>query len=263
LNTSLEAQDKTPSVLLKWVFFLSLPLPLVRNPTSSLSTNPPPLQWILSDNKTTAFIGCIGTDENGKRLRQEAESDGVKVHYMEDPTTPTGTCAVLIVNKDRSMVANLAAANSYKKTHFEDSVIQVIVSNAKIFYITGFFITVSPDTILAVAEHAKTNNKVFTMNLSAPFLLDFFWDEKFEKFLPYIDILFGNETEAAALGKRLNAGPDLKEIALAAGKLSFTFSFTLCLLLSQLLPSPSPSPFSQVPQGKHFTPSIGCFHTWF
>ncbi len=41
------------------------------------------------------------------------------------------------------------------------------------------------------------------MNLSAPFVVDFFWDGKFEKFFPYIDLLFGNESEAAALGKRL------------------------------------------------------------
>lgn len=63
--------------------------------------------------------------------------------------------------------------------------------------------TVSVDTILAAAELAVQHNKVFMMNLSAPFLLDFFWDEKFEKLLPYVDVLFGNESEAAALAKRL------------------------------------------------------------
>ena len=34
-------------------------------------------------------------------LRQCAEADGVAVHYLEDATTPTGTCAVLINKKDR------------------------------------------------------------------------------------------------------------------------------------------------------------------
>jgi len=43
------------------------------------------------------------------------------------------------------------------------------------------------------------------MNLSAPFLLDFFWEGKFEKVLPYVDVLFGNESEAAALAKRLGS----------------------------------------------------------
>jgi adenosine kinase len=67
----------------------------------------------------------------------------------------------------------------------------------------GFFVTVSVDTILAAAELAVQHNKVFMMNLSAPFLIDFFWDGKFEKLLPYVDVLFGNESEAAALAKRL------------------------------------------------------------
>jgi adenosine kinase len=64
-------------------------------------------------------------------------------------------------------------------------------------------VTVSVDTILAAAELAVQHNKVFMMNLSAPFLIDFFWDGKFEKLLPYVDVLFGNESEAAALAKRL------------------------------------------------------------
>jgi len=57
------------------------------------------------------------------------------------------------------------------------------------------------------------------MNLSAPFLLDFFWEGKFEKVLPYVDVLFGNESEAAALAKRLGSSDDIKEVALKASAL--------------------------------------------
>lgn len=35
-----------------------------------------------------------------------------------------------------------------------------IVEKAKYFYISGFFLTVSPDSIQLVAEHAAANNKV-------------------------------------------------------------------------------------------------------
>jgi adenosine kinase len=91
------------------------------------------VQWMLGQPGATAYIGCIGKDEYGKILRTEAESDGhvpprhhstalhgswsslltclcfcrsfatcsVTVHYLEDETTPTGTCAVLITDKDR------------------------------------------------------------------------------------------------------------------------------------------------------------------
>jgi adenosine kinase len=33
---------------------------------------------------------------------------------MVDTSTPTGTCAVCIVGGERSLVANLAAANNFK-----------------------------------------------------------------------------------------------------------------------------------------------------
>lgn len=60
----------------------------------------------------------------------------VTVHYLEDEQTPTGTCAVLITNKDRSLVANLAAANCYKKEHFDSPAIQEVVNQVKFIYVT-------------------------------------------------------------------------------------------------------------------------------
>lgn len=57
----------------------------------------------------------------------------------------------------------------------------------------GFFLTVSPESIMKVAKHASDNNKIFCMNLSAPFISQFF-KEPLMKVMPYVDILFGNET---------------------------------------------------------------------
>lgn len=57
----------------------------------------------------------------------------------------------------------------------------------------GFFLTVSLESILKVAKHASENNKIFCLNLSAPFICEFF-KEALMKVMPYVDILFGNET---------------------------------------------------------------------
>jgi len=58
-----------------------------------------------------------------------------------------------------------------------------------------------------------------TFNLSAPFLIDFFYD-KMQLALPYVDILFGNETEAAAFSNSFNFGlTDVKEIAARMARL--------------------------------------------
>ena len=51
----------------------------------------------------TSYVGCIGNDEFGKILREVAEQDGVNVQYFLDPTADTGTCAVLVKDKEMSM----------------------------------------------------------------------------------------------------------------------------------------------------------------
>lgn len=57
----------------------------------------------------------------------------------------------------------------------------------------GFFLTVSLESILKVAKYASDNNKLFCLNLSAPFICQFFKDNLMQV-LPYVDVLFGNET---------------------------------------------------------------------
>jgi sugar/nucleoside kinase (ribokinase family) len=63
----------------------------------------------------------------------------------------------------------------------------------------GFFLTVSPPSIMEVANHALKRDCPFMMNLSAPFLSQFF-KEPMMQAMPYVDILFGNET-VSVMGK--------------------------------------------------------------
>jgi sugar/nucleoside kinase (ribokinase family) len=58
--------------------------------------------------------------------------------------------------------------------HIQKAENWAIVESAQYFYMAGFFLTVSPQTIQLVAQHAAENNKWFIMNLSAPFLCQFF-----------------------------------------------------------------------------------------
>jgi len=169
-------------------------------------------QWMLQTPKAVGYIGCVGDDENGKTLRKAAESDGLTCHYLIDKEKPTGTCAVLINSKERSLVANLGAAESYKMDHFQSKEIQDIISKAKFYYCTGFFLTHSPHALVELGKHAASNNKTFAMNLSAPFLINYFWDQM-SSVLPYADIIFCNEDEAANLGTKLGWGTDLPTIA--------------------------------------------------
>jgi len=179
-------------------------------------------QWMSQTAGATSYIGSVGKDSYSKQLKDCATADGVAVHYMEDEKTPTGTCAALIMDKERSLVANLSAANNYKKEHFDSEEIQKVVSATGIVYCAGFFLTVSPPTIMAAGAHCAENNKVFCMNLSAEFITQFFTDPLMAA-IPFVDIMFGNETEAKAFGEKQGyADKSVKNVALEISKMDKT-----------------------------------------
>ncbi|KAF3708292.1 Adenosine kinase [Channa argus] len=172
-------------------------------------------QWMIQEpQKVGTFFGCIGKDKFGEILKQKAEAAHIDAHYYEQDAEPTGTCASCITADNRSLVANLAAANCYKKEkHLDLEDNWELVEKAKVYYIAGFFLTVSLESILKVAKHASENNKLFCLNLSAPFICQFFKDNLMQV-MPYVDVLFGNETEAAAFAKEQDLETeDTKEIA--------------------------------------------------
>ena len=182
-------------------------------------------QWMLQDVApgATAYIGCVGKDANGARLAAAAKADGVATHYLEDEQAPTGTCAVLINDAERSLVANLAAANEFKVEHLQAPAQRAVMEAARFYYVAGFFLTLpgGPPSVQIVAQHKeKSPGKVLAMNLAAPFIVDFF-AEPLEAALPHVDILFGNESEAAAFGKKQGwESEDIADIALRASAMS-------------------------------------------
>jgi adenosine kinase len=151
---------------------------------------------------STAFVGCVGKDAFGEQLEKSASADGVAVHYAVDEKEATGTCACLISAKERSLIANLAAANKYPLEHMKTEKVAAVLDAAKFVYAAGFFITVSPPTIMHAAEHCQKEGKTFIMNLSAPFITEFF-NEPLVAAMAYTDILFGNESEAASFAKKM------------------------------------------------------------
>nr|XP_043634815.1 adenosine kinase 2-like isoform X3 [Erigeron canadensis] len=157
-------------------------------------------QWMLKVPGATSFMGSIGKDKYGEEMKKNSKSAGVNVHYYEDEAAPMGTCAVCVVGGERSLIANLSAAKCYKSEQLRKPENWALVEKAKYIYIAGFFLTVSPESIQLVAEHAAATNKVFTMNLSAPFICELYKDAQ-EKALPYADYVFGNEAEARTFSK--------------------------------------------------------------
>jgi len=169
-------------------------------------------QWLLKTPHLCTFMGAVGSDDAATKLRESAEKHGVCVRYQV-ASVPTGKCAVLLTGNDRSLCAYLGAANEFKASHFDVDNNWSYVERARYYYISGFFLTVSPESIQKVAKFACENNRHFMMNLSAPFISQFFTD-RLDAALPYVDILFGNETEAEAFATSHDFGTkDISEIA--------------------------------------------------
>ncbi|KAL8710969.1 MAG: hypothetical protein Q9220_004568 [cf. Caloplaca sp. 1 TL-2023] len=154
-------------------------------------------QYILPPN-TVLYIGCVGQDEYAQKLRSACSAAGLRVEYRVDETQPTGRCGVLINGHNRSMCTHLAAANEYKLEHLQSPEIWPLVQKAKVYYVGGFHLTVCVPAVMALAKEAAGNkDKVFILNLSAPFIAQFF-KSQLDETSPYWDYVIGNETEAAA-----------------------------------------------------------------
>ena len=169
-------------------------------------------QYILPPN-STLYIGAVGKDKYADILRSSCEKAGLRTEYLEVPDVPTGRCGVIITGRDRSLCTHLAAANEYKIDHLRRPEIWSLVEKAKVYFVGGYHLTVSPPAILALGEQAAKEDKPFILSLSAPFIPIFF-KEPLEQTSPYWDYVIGNETEARAWaegqGKETR---DVKDIA--------------------------------------------------
>jgi adenosine kinase len=174
-------------------------------------------QWLIGVPNATTFMGCIGRDDYGKILESKVREAGVNPRYMYHDKEPTGTCAVCLTGTNRSLVAYLGAANYFNKAHLDIPENRALIEKAQYFYMAGFPLTVCPDAMLDVAKFAAANDRLFSMNLSAPFLCSCYRDQM-KCLLPYVDILFGNELEAEAYAEA-NSLPS-KELAQVAMQLA-------------------------------------------
>mmetsp|Transcript_29809 Transcript_29809/g.85553 ORF Transcript_29809/g.85553 Transcript_29809/m.85553 type:complete len:342 (-) Transcript_29809:28-1053(-) len=177
-------------------------------------------QWMLQEPGSTAYMGCVGADDYAEKMRAACAKDGVQCCYMVDAAAPTGVCAVPIHGIERALCTTLAAANNYKAEHLQAPEHWKILTEAKIIYSAGFFITVSPESIKLASEEAMKTGALYCMNLSAEFICQVPPFRKvLNETLPLVDILFGNETEAAAFAGG-EEGWDPKDIVDVAKRLS-------------------------------------------
>ncbi|CEL58690.1 adenosine kinase [Rhizoctonia solani AG-1 IB] len=152
--------------------------------------------YVLPSN-SVVYAGCVGSDDLAEQLRTANSKEGVASAYQVKQGEKTGACAVILTGHDRSLVTTLRAAEMFDKSHLSSPEVAPLVDGAEFYYVGGFFLTHGVESALEVAKKAATAGKTFALNLSAPFICQFF-GVQLGQVLPYVDILFGNESEAAA-----------------------------------------------------------------
>jgi len=176
-------------------------------------------QWMSPVRGVTHYIGSVGSDHNGELLKKAAGFDGVLTHYYISQKFRTGCCAVLIKDNDRSLIADLAAANDYQHTHYLTPDIQSLIQSIDLFYSAGFFLTVSPQTVVEIGKHCAALNKILVWGVAAPFIVEFFYD-RVQSVMPYVDYLVANETEAEKLAEKLGfQGKSIEDLMRAISEL--------------------------------------------
>ncbi|CEP63866.1 adenosine kinase LALA0_S09e04258g [Lachancea lanzarotensis] len=166
--------------------------------------------YVLGPNKV-AYFGSVGEDKFSAKLQAENDAAGVVSYYQTQPKIGTGKCAALITGHNRSLVTDLGAANHFTPDHLDRH--WDVVEAAQLFYVGGFHLTVSPEAIVKLGKHAQATNKPFVLNLSAPFIPQFF-KSALEQVLPYTTYVIANESEAASYAESF--GLEAKSDDLAA-----------------------------------------------
>ncbi|KAH9520268.1 hypothetical protein Btru_060396 [Bulinus truncatus] len=171
-------------------------------------------QWLLLVKYATTFFGAVGDDSFKDILEKNAQNVGVNVRYQIVKGEKTGVCAAIIVGQDRSLITELGAAKKFSLDFLKKPENWTFVEKAMFYYIGGFLLTVSPESVLAVAQHCSALNKTLVMNLHATFVCDKFADENLD-LMQYIDVLFGNGDEAMTFARAAGLkAVTVKDIAL-------------------------------------------------
>jgi adenosine kinase len=187
------------------------------------------------EGKVTYF-GSIAKDEKGDTLAKDLSDNGITGNFYIDETAPTGTCAVLVNDQERTLVANLAAACNYNIEHLRANM--DALKNAKLIYSTSFFITSNSEALLEVGKYASDNDVPFGFNLSAVFLIQFFKDTVLAA-LEHADFVFANEDEADAFmeSEKIEGGRAGVAKALAGWKKSNTKRERVAIVTQGPLPA--------------------------
>lgn len=131
---------------------------------------------------------------------------------MQD-SKPTGSSVALVRGPYRSLIAHIGAAEYLTIEDLlsnKDAI--ATLQNVDAVYMEGFFLSNRIDVAKYILNFCKDNKKLFVFNISGKYMCEDY-PEAIKYFAQKCDILFGNDSEYAALSKVFGYNGDLKTFA--------------------------------------------------
>lgn len=150
-------------------------------------------------SRGVAYFGCVGKDNYADMIIESCKKLDMMPVMSVNEETPTGTCACVIVGKERALCANLAASCCYPTSHLNENM--SYLASAKFVYATAFFITSNAEAMKQVGRYCAENDKPMAFNIAAPFLLFTNFDEVMDA-IEHADYTFCNEDEASTFAEK-------------------------------------------------------------
>lgn len=72
---------------------------------------------------SVAYFGCIADDAFGNALNDSVNAAGIDGKFDKSTTNATGTCAAVVVGKERTLCANIAAAKDFKMEYLQANMV--------------------------------------------------------------------------------------------------------------------------------------------
>ena len=115
------------------------------------------------------FFGSIGKDERGRYLQKDLTENGINIRIQQVDEEDTSACEILVLDKERTMCCDLAAAKSYSMEHLKANM--DAMKGAKIIYTTSYFMFSSNDIMMHALNYAIENDIPVGFNLSAEYTI--------------------------------------------------------------------------------------------
>src|SRR5262245_6542492 len=151
-----------------------------------------------------AFIGCVGDDRYGLFYTSEFEELNIDFGNPVIVGAHTGTClAIITPDAERTMRTCLAVSSHLSERHIDEERIK----NADWLFIEGYLFAnpeLGQGAIRKAIALAKKHATKIAITCSEAFIINIFGDV-FHEALKSADLIFCNETEAAALANGTTA----------------------------------------------------------